>query len=263
VTAAAALWRKPLPAADRWIERRLSGLPDRGGPVSVFFRADDVGAPGGALERLLGIFEGHGAPLALAVVPAWLTRERWAWIGRRCRAGSPLWCWHQHGWRHVNHETTGRKQEFGPSRPGRALAADVLSGRRRLERIMGGAFSPFFTPPWNRCTEAALRVLAEADFLGVSRTRGAEPHFSGLPELGVSVDLHTRREPGFDEGWRGLAASFSEGLSESPCGIMIHHRRMNGHAFAFLESLVAALKAHPAVRLVGMADLAPGAADRK
>ena len=87
------------------------------GPGHIFFRADDVAAPGEKFARLMDIFKRHQVPLCLAVVPAWLTGRRWQYLKGQGAKESSLWCWHQHGWRHVNHETDGKKQEFGVPQP--------------------------------------------------------------------------------------------------------------------------------------------------
>ncbi len=96
-----------------------SGLSARqdSSPVKVFFRADDIGVPSAAFSRMIKLFNEKQAPLCLAVVPAWLTQRRWAAIGELCDQKAARWCWHQHGWAHINHEKTGKKSEFG--RPGR------------------------------------------------------------------------------------------------------------------------------------------------
>jgi hypothetical protein len=39
----------------------------------------------------------------------------------------------QHGWQHTNHETTGRKCEFGPSRSYEQQYADIAQGKALLE----------------------------------------------------------------------------------------------------------------------------------
>ena len=56
---------------------------------------------------------------------------------------------HQHGYDHTNHETEGKKQEFGPARPADAHRRDIQTGRDRLRDLLGDAFDPIFTPPWN------------------------------------------------------------------------------------------------------------------
>jgi hypothetical protein len=227
-------------------------------PVPVFFRADDVAVPGAALKALLDLFTRHRRPLNLAVVPAWLTHPRWRTLQGWAASGAGLWYWHQHGWRHANHEAPGVKpQEFGPGRPPAAGARDLAAGRRRLEAILGAAFTPVFTPPWNRCRGELLEALSAQGYAAVSRGRGAQPPPPpGLPDLAVNVDLHTRKEPTPAAGWRGLEAELAAGLARGVLGFMIHHQRMNAAAFVFLDRLLSVLGRSGAFEVVGFPALA-------
>ncbi len=256
---AAALWHRvpgDTPARlARCVDRALAAAA---GPVEVFFRADDVAAPGENFRRLLEAFSCRRVPLNLAVVPAWLTAARWRALSRLAANDCRRWCGHQHGWRHANHEAEGRKQEFGPSRPGGDLEADLARGRRRLEEILGTDFTPVFTPPWNRCDGRTLEALARLGYRAVSRRAGARPPAPpGLPDLAVDVDLHTRREPEAAAGWRGLLHELEAGLAGGRCGVMIHHRRMNAAALEFIDGLLALLGRRSAVRWVDFRDLGP------
>jgi peptidoglycan/xylan/chitin deacetylase (PgdA/CDA1 family) len=256
-----AIWCAPLPPnldarLARWLADGLAAAKAPR-PVAVFFRADDVGVPGRRFARLVEIFQRHRAPLGLAVVPAWLTAARWERLAALTRGGAGLWCWHQHGWRHANHEPEGKKQEFGPARPAARVAADLRRGRRRLEALMGPAFYPAFTPPWNRCSAQALALIRAAGYRAVSRSSGSRPPAPpGLPELAVNLDLHTRREPSAEGAWRMLGEELQAAVAAGRCGIMIHHQRMNAAAAAFLDALLAALKAQGGFRLAGMPALA-------
>jgi len=222
----------------------------------IFFRADDVAAPGSRFTRLLEVFSFHRAPLCLAVVPAWLTQPRWQALNRAGQRAPSRWCWHQHGWRHTNHETQGKKQEFGPSRSRTDLEHDIRCGRQRLENVLGKHFYPVFTPPWNRCDHKTLAVLKNLGYAAVSRSRiNSPPSPKGLPSLDVNVDLHTRKEKSPAAGWQNLFDELRRGIASGQCGIMIHHQRMNGAAFDFLEILLMALAGHKKIRLVNFKDL--------
>jgi len=229
------LW-KDAPPADMALQVREIFSSYRG---TIFFRADDIGVAGKNFTKLVQIFSKHKVPLCLAVVPAWLTRARWAQLKNLSSKSPSLWCWHQHGWTHTNHETSGKKCEFGVSRSRDELSHDILQGKSRLENIMGPDFIPAFTPPWNRCSDLALSVIRDVGFSAVSRSNGAKPPApSDLPDFAVNIDLHTRKETSFHEGWTKLIQEFRSSWASATCGVMIHHQRMNDNAFAFLDILL-------------------------
>ena len=234
------------------LEKALPG--DR--RARVFFRADDVAAPGSQTSRLLDIFIKEQAPLCLALVPSWLTGPRWESLTRTAGEAPHLWCWHQHGWRHVNHETSGKKQEFGPSRSPEAIRRDLESGRNRLTEICGSDFFTFFTPPWNRCSSITLEMLVELGYTGVSRSNGKKaPAPKCLQEYSINVDLHTRKEADPIESTQALFNELESSLSGGLCGIMLHHQRMNETAFGVLEILLRELSACPGIELGNFRDL--------
>jgi peptidoglycan/xylan/chitin deacetylase (PgdA/CDA1 family) len=255
----ASIWRSvPADIALR-LERCLARACDQAGsktPVPIFFRADDIAMPGKQFVRLVELFKRYRMPLCLAVVPAWLSRLRW----QQCRkiAGSmpELWCWHQHGWRHANHEKKGKKQEFGPARPLSAIIADISRGRRRLQSLLDKDFYAVFTPPWNRCSLETLQTLAATGYRAVSRIQGSLPLSPDeLPDLQINLDLHTRRELKSADGWRPLLADLKQGIRSGRCGIMIHHRLMNDAAFDFLELLLKIIAAQKGLQPANFKEL--------
>ena len=226
------------------------------GSGHIFFRADDVAAPGRNFAKLMDIFRRHRVPLCLAVVPAWLTGKRWQYLKGLGANESSLWCWHQHGWRHANHEVTGKKQEFGEARSTAQIIRDLTRGKRRLENIMTGAFYPVFTPPWNRCSARTLQALKKLGYEAVSRSSGGKPPSpAGLPDICVNVDLHTRREKNPAAGWQNLLGELEQAAATGFCGIMIHHQLMNDAAFDFLEILLKAFTSHPGIHLFNFKDM--------
>ena len=243
------------PAAE--IRRRIdAGIQAAGGGSRLFFRADDIGVPSTGIERLMTLFARMRVPLSLAVVPAWLTGERWRRLLQAGRKSPELWCWHQHGWRHANHERSGKKQEFGPSRPPAKASQEVRRGRDRLQTLMGRHFYPVFTPPWNRCSAETLAELVNLNFRAVSRSRNSQPPAPRcLPEFSVHVDLHTRKEPKEEDARNAALGELQQGMGDSLCGVMLHHRRMNDRAFAFLELLLEILVQNSRIELVNFRDL--------
>jgi hypothetical protein len=242
--------------AERCIHSACERLEDMGSS-HIFFRADDVAAPGKKFARLMHIFKRRRVPLCLAVVPAWLTGRRWQYLKDLAARQSSLWCWHQHGWRHINHEIEGKKQEFGPSRSRSNIKRDLVQGKRRLEDLMEAEFYPVFTPPWNRCSLDTLQLLGELGYVAVSRSRGSIPPAPrGLPDFYADVDLHTRKERDPALGWKLLLEELQSAISSKLCGIMIHHQRMNEAAFDFLEMLLGIIVKRKEIQLVNYRDLA-------
>jgi len=237
------------------IENAL-GLRKNNEPVKLFFRADDIGVPGNQFTQMMQVFTKYKAPLCLAVVPAWLTSERWENIRNMCMDNSTRWCWHQHGWRHANHENTGKKQEFGPGRSEEDLLNDLSRGHKKLKKIMKNDYYQAFTPPWNRCSEDALKVLKKLGYKSISRSKGAKPVApDGLPDFQVNVDLHTIKEPDADRAWENLFNDLETSIAENYCGIMIHHQRMNKNAFDFMELLFQELALHKEILMVNFKDM--------
>jgi hypothetical protein len=225
-------------------------------PVRVFFRADDIGVPGKRIFSMMDLFFEYRTPLCLALVPSWINRQRWDVFQKTDQKAPHLWCWHQHGWRHVSHETHGKKQEFGPFRSLDEIRLDIVRGREKLELLMEERFTPVFTPPWNRCDARTLSVLKDNGFHAVSRHRQSMPKTpKGLPDLPVNVDLHTRREITAEAGWQSLWKELSTGISSGTCGFMIHHQRMNAAASIFLETLLAILDQNACILPVHFKDM--------
>ncbi|WP_419786371.1 polysaccharide deacetylase family protein [Pseudodesulfovibrio sp.] len=234
-------WLAPEADLDRAADRAAEILS--ASPVPVFFRADDLGVPGDKCRRMLDLFRTRGVPLHLAVTPAWLTPARWN-VLREWAGEDDLWCWHQHGWRHLNHQTSGKKGEFGTERNDAELRADLTHGRDRLAEILGDAFRPVFTPPWNRFDPRVGPILKDLGFKAVSRSSGEDkkvPLPLGLPDLPINVDLHTRREEDPAEGLEHLIIEFKNAVAEGRVGLMLHHQRMNDAAFAFLDRCLEAV----------------------
>ena len=233
------------------------GLEGGQGEAQIFFRTDDIGVPGKQFNQLIQLFFDHHLPLCLAVVPSWLTMARFQILQRLTGKDSSQWCWHQHGWLHRNHENSGKKQEFGPGRPQEEQLADLKKGKERLLTIMGKSFSPYFTPPWNRCSLETLQGLQDLHFLAVSRSQGAQPDPPpGLPDLQVNIDLHTRKEPDPETSLKNFLEELERGIASGRGGIMIHHQRMNRAAFDFLALLLSTINSRPELHPVQFQEIA-------
>jgi peptidoglycan/xylan/chitin deacetylase (PgdA/CDA1 family) len=227
------------------------------GDIFLFFRADDVAVPSENFSRLLSLFYKYQIPLSLAVVPAWLTHQRWDQLRTLTDYISSLWCWHQHGWRHVNHSEKGKKHEFGRSRSSSQIKTDLKNGMDRLKNIMGENFYPVFTPPWNRCDNTTLDQLKSLKFMAISRSSGNNPKkILEIAEYNVNVDLHTRKERDPEKGWDNLFEELNQAFEKGICGVMIHHQLMNDHAFVFIETLFQFLAHNSNMKTVNLKYLA-------
>lgn len=252
------LWRLHPEDLQRDLQQRVHAVVSPSShPCLVFFRADDVAVPSRKFSRLIALFKRRRVPLSLAVVPTWLTPSRWEAV-RSIAGDDPfLWCWHQHGYQHKNHEPKGKKCEFGQSRAEADLRRDLRRGWDRLSSIMGPLVFQAFTPPWNRCGATALVLLKEMGYYVVSRSEGAiHAPPRGLADFSINVDLHTRKESQPEAGRDHLLAELETALAGGFCGVMIHHQRMNGPAFDFLDRLLEILSREKRVKLMHLQDLA-------
>ncbi len=230
-------------------------------PPTVFFRADDVGAGGRAFQALCNIFREHRVPVAMAVVPAWLSSARIRQLFQDAPAEDGLWGWHQHGWRHVNWQRSGKKSEFGRQRPFEKQWRDIWQGRQKMHEIFGDDVIPIFTPPWNRLSPATLKILRELGFCGVSLSdplpRGSRSN-SQLLNLRVHIDLHTRKASNGDSDYELLLRQLGSQLArKEPLGIMVHHKCMTLFAFEFLHALIHLLRLSYHTTFLGFRDLIP------
>ena len=226
------------------------------GPARVFFRADDIGVLSKNYFRMMALFLKYQTPLCLAVVPTWMTRLRWDAMDTFLEKGGSLFCWHIHGYRHMNHEIQGKKQEFGPIRSSGQVFSDLSRGYARLEAIMGKNLTPVFTPPWNRCSLDTMTLLKEIGVKGISRSYGSLPLSpQGIKDFPVHVDLHTRKEKQARQGWQKLLGEFTNAMASDAWGIMIHHMRMNHQAFVFLEYLLGLFSGYKQINSLTFNDL--------
>lgn len=240
----------------RWLRSLDAALEGCATPTTFFFRDDDGGWCDDRLLRLVELFDARLVPLDVAVIPDALTPALARELRHRTSRTEGRLGLHQHGRAHLNHETSGRKCEFGPARVAESQRGDLVAGRQRLRDLLGVAVDPIFTPPWNRCGENTIRLLRELGFEALSRDRGARPPVAGgLLELPVTLDWMRHRAgdgPDTEALGCGLAAADPE---TGPFGVMLHHAVMRDNDFARLDELLDLLAGHPRARCVAMRDL--------
>jgi peptidoglycan/xylan/chitin deacetylase (PgdA/CDA1 family) len=239
-----------------WLDPVRARLDAAPAPVSFFFRDDDGGWDDPRLFELLDRFDRHGLPLDVAVIPAALEPGLARELRARDAATAGLGL-HQHGYDHSNHETEGRKHEFGPSRSADQQRRDMTAGHERLTELLGDSFQPIFTPPWNRCTHDTGECALELGFRVLSREHRAEPlGIDGLAEVPVHVDWFAKSK-GVPLGREGVGEQIAGHVADGgPVGVMFHHAVMDEGEMAAAEELLALLANHPSCRFTSILELA-------
>jgi peptidoglycan/xylan/chitin deacetylase (PgdA/CDA1 family) len=230
-----------------WLDPLRRALDEVAGPVPVFFRDDDAGWGDAELRAVLDRFVAAGVPVDVAVIPAALTPGLTDELARYADTSAGRVALHQHGWSHANHETEGRRCEFGPSRSYAQQLDDVARGAATMTEALGTGAPRLFVPPWNRCTATTAVVLDELGFAALCRdATAASLSDARVPEVPVTVDWFAKRRRGqgreksrepVDRDGRGelLAAAVA---GPSPVGVMLHHAVMGPQDLADLEDLL-------------------------
>ncbi len=235
----------------RMFDGAMQRLQSEGRAIDLFFRDDDADVDEETLWRLLDLFLAHRRPLNLEVIPGRLERGAAEKLRRRAKEAPALLELNQHGWRHLNHETTGRKCEFGPSRDFETQRADIAAGKTRMEEAFADLWHPVFTPPWNRCTADTHRALDQLGFRVFSKDRGRDlVDGYGFREISTTLDLYRWKDGAqmrpAEEILRDMLIQFEQ---PGPVGLLLHHKVMNAAAFAFLDWLLGELASSPGVRI--------------
>ena len=232
----------------------LQALDRLDAPMNFFVRDDDAGWADERLMALLRIMDTAGVPIDLAAIPTAVTPALANELAARRRAGQAIGI-HQHGYAHRNHETTGRKCEFGLARDAAQRGSDLRRGREQLQALFGEGLDPIFTPPWNRVSADTPHMLAALGFVALSRDVTAPPQ-QALPEIAVHTDWSKQwrlagesRNDTAAQIARDVAAHVKAGAS---VGLMLHHAVMSDLELQTLFRLLARWKRHPRARWLQM-----------
>jgi len=227
-----------------WLDPVRAALDASPMPVRFFVRDDDAGWDDEGLGRLLDRCAAHGVHIDIAVIPVELDRRLATSLCARAATG--LVHLHQHGFRHVNHESNGRKYEFGPSRSHDQQLADIAEGRELIDEHLHPYVDSVFTPPWNRCTDETAAALANLGFKVLSRDSTAVPFGrDDLCEVPVTVDWFAKKKGvplTRDEIGRQIADQIAAG--DGPVGVMLHHAVTDAENLASIDGLLALVAGH-------------------
>ena len=240
-----------------WLDPLRKALDESETQIDFFFRDDDVGWSNDEFRALLACFRRHSVPLDVAAIPTALTAEL---ADELCalHAETPAAIGvHQHGFAHTNHESFGRKCEFGSLRTHQDQYRDIQLGKMKLEGMLGSALDPIFTPPWNRCTAITGECLRELGFRVLSRDASAPSVLlSGLKELPISIDWFAKKN-GKRLSFQFLGTLIARMVKQArPIGIMLHHELMSAAERESLGDLLVLLSTHRQVHCKLMAEIA-------
>jgi predicted deacetylase len=258
----AAAWERLRAELDRWPP----------GVATVWWRDDDAGTGGPAFDRLLALAAAHAAPLALAVVPAWLEEPAAAAI----RDAPPGVHVLQHGYAHQNHEppgpdgSRGKPAELGAARPVAAALAELAIGWARLATRLPTRLRAVLVPPWNRIAPGVRDALPGAGYrvLSTFGPRATAVPSAGLRALNAHVDPIQWRAGKRFGGAAWTLEQMTAHLADrrlgrvdraEPTGLLTHHRDMPPAAWAWLDALLGHLRVHPAVAFPALDALLDGA----
>lgn len=231
------------------LRAELDAWAAAGRRAAFFWRDDDAIAVTPPLERLLALTAGHGAPLALAVIPQRADRA----LADRL-AGATGVAVLQHGYSHVNYAAADEKKcEFPAARPADDVAAELTAGRDRLRALFGPQFLSVLAPPWNRIAPAAAAALPGLGFCGLSTHAGQHFNIPGLMEANTWFDpVDWRGAGGFivtrqavDRLTARLTGQRRTGEHDRPVGVLSHHLAMDDRAWVLFDELAALVGAHP------------------
>lgn len=238
-----------------WLMPVRTALDEAETPVRLFFRDDDAGWVNDRLYLLLDKFACAGLPIDVAVIPRAINHHLVDELLLRWQQDRHLIGLHQHGYGHLNHESAGRRCEFGGSRSKTQQKVDISKGQVMLRAALGNALEPHFTPPWNRCTTETVECLEELDFYLLSRdVTAVQLESSKLKQIPVHIDwskfLKTSPMP-LDTLGKAIATHIRR---NTVTGIMLHHADMKAESLKPLAELLAVLAGHSNVQSIRLRD---------
>ncbi len=248
--------------------RELGLWAQSGRTATFWWRDDDAGNDVAKLKELLHLQQSLGVPLAIAVVPGWLSDEVAALI-----AGTGDIHVLQHGVAHADHSAgRGRRMELCDRALSSGLRQALIRSRNVLRASFPSTLREVMVPPWNRIDEAVVSILARSGFVGLSTLgprRGARRH--GLVVNNVHVDIIDWKAGRRFAGDKAcLEASLRHledrrlGVVDSAeaTGLMTHHLVHDAACRTFIDRFVHTVARHPAGRWLSAGTVfAAGGAD--
>lgn len=242
------------------LDEELARWVDLGHVATLWWRDDDAIDATPALDRLLAVRARHEVGLALAVVPERATGALAARL-----VAEPMVAALQHGYAHQNHAPAGEKKtELGPHRPAMLVIGEIGTGWLAMERLFADRALPVLVPPWNRIAPALVPALPEIGLRGLSTfgPRSRREPVRGLRQVNTHVDPIAWRAgrsfAGEDATLTALTrclasrrlAGAQSAAGAEPTGLLTHHLVQDEAVWAFIDRLIARLRAHSGVRIL-------------
>lgn len=229
-----------------------------GRTATFWWRDDDATAPSPALDRLVALQRKHAAPLTIAVIPARAEPS----LAQRLTGLEGIGIV-QHGWTHANHAPVGAsKAELGAHRPAALVLGELARGQIVLDGLFGD-WLRVLVPPHNRIAPALAQALPAAGYVGLSTYNPRRGRIPRLTQVNTHVDIMnwtTRafggESPALELAIRHLQARRTGSAdADEPTGLLTHHLAHDEAAWDFTDRFLAAIRVHPAARIVDMRTL--------
>ncbi len=239
-----------------WLDPVRVVLNQRSCQLNCYFRDDDAGWDDLTLFKLLDLFQLYAVPIDLAVIPKCLSKVLATELVLRISEYGHQIGLHQHGYNHSNHQSTGRKCEFGDCRTADQQFSDIVIGQRILKDCLGDYLQPMFTPPWNRCTQDTVDVLESLGFESLSRDYSAVLlQTDQLQEIPVHIDWFAKRK-GVRLDFQMLGKQMAQRIQQhDSIGIMLHHQMTSADERAVLAELLELVSTHSSVHTCLMTEI--------
>jgi hypothetical protein len=226
---------------------RVAQRSDAGIPTKFWWRDDDLADDCEGFRHLVRFAQSSGICPLVAAIPA---RVRPGLGDVVAKLPEITVC--QHGYAHVSHQPPdAAKSEFGDARTQSDVRADIVTGRRIMEKTFGRNHAAVFVPPWNRFLPCYADILVEEMFSGFSASTGPSTlrDRQNLRCVDIDVGVLDWTDPPAIRDAAVLIAKLTDivkgaGLDRrAPIGILTHHRAMGAEAWQTMAEVFSSVSA--------------------
>lgn len=211
--------------------------------VFVAIRIDDIGEEKAHARELISSLVNRAISVNLQVIPSQLNSDSAAWVNSLGLVYPGLVEVNQHGWRHVNHETGGNKQEFGPSRSFRQKLDDIREGWEAITEHLTVDRFQLFSPPWNRVDGEGLTACQQLGFRAISTFGAVKGLPTAMTDLSANVDFDVVAGAGPYSAAIGLTQVWHQLRAWGRAIIMVHPTELTSRHLPSLIEVLLSLRA--------------------